>query len=123
MATNDDDDLVGISDCTVTSVTQQLKQLHNNGADISNLVANFYANEGIDGPENTPATTTVDATTVNNNPNNEAGLFTQPDEETESTTSTVVDSMFLSNGQLIYTKKLFETLPKEHHQEVTNSII
>ena len=123
MATNDDDDLVGISDCTVTLVTQQLKQLHNNGADISNLVANFYANEGIDGPETTPATTTVDATTVNNNPSNEAGLFTQPDEETESATSTGVDSMFLSNGQLIYTKKLFETLPKEHHQEVTNSII
>ena len=50
MATNDDDDLVGISDCTVTSVTQQLKQLHNNGADISNLVANFMQTKELMGP-------------------------------------------------------------------------
>ena len=121
MANNDANDQVGKSDCTVNSVTQQLKQLRDNGVDISTLVA--QANKGIDGPDNTPATTNVDATTVNNNSSNEAGLFTQPEEETESTVPTGVNLMFLSNGQLIYTKKLFETLPKEHHQEVTNSII
>ena len=121
MATNNNNDPVEIKDCSVDLFTQQLRKLHDNGVDISTLVA--HANKGTIGPENTPATTNVDATTVNNNSSNEAGLFTQPEEETESTTPTGVDSMFLSNGQLIYTKKLFETLPKEHHQEVTNSII